>query len=58
MKRQISTVVTMKGKWTHIRLDVLVLEVERMLPDINADDGDVGWKAPVSLFVLRLRQFE
>ena len=29
-------------KNTHIGLDVLVLEVERVLPDIDADDGDVS----------------
>lgn len=27
---------------THIRLDVLVLQVERVLPDVDPDDGDVG----------------
>lgn len=27
---------------THVRLDILVLEVERVLPDINTDEGDVG----------------
>ena len=26
---------------THVSLDVVVLEVERVLPDVNADDGDV-----------------
>ena len=29
-------------KNTHIGLDVLVLEVERVLPDIDADDGNVS----------------
>jgi hypothetical protein len=28
---------------TYIRLDVLVLEVEGVLPDIDADDRDVGY---------------
>ena len=33
------------GRWenesgTHVGLDVLVLQVERVLPDIDADDGD------------------
>ena len=32
----------MNDKYTNIGLDVLVLEVERMLPDINANDGGVG----------------
>ena len=27
---------------THVDLDVEVLEVERVLPDVDADDGDVG----------------
>jgi hypothetical protein len=31
------------GTITHVRLDILVLEVEGVLPDIDADDGDVGW---------------
>ena len=26
---------------THVSLDVVVLEVERVLPDVDADDGDV-----------------
>ena len=29
---------------THVGLDVLVLQVERVLPDVNADDGDVRFK--------------
>lgn len=31
-----------KGRVTHVSLDVEVLEVEGVLPDINTDDGDVG----------------
>lgn len=27
---------------THIRLDILVLEVESVLPDINTDNGNKG----------------
>ena len=27
---------------TYVNLDVEVLEVERVLPDVDADDGDVG----------------
>ena len=27
---------------TYVSLDVEVLEVERVLPDVDADDGDVG----------------
>lgn len=27
---------------THVNLDVEVLQVERVLPDVHADDGDVG----------------
>jgi hypothetical protein len=27
---------------THIRLDIEVLEVKGMLPNVNANDGDVG----------------
>ena len=27
---------------THVRLDVEVLEVEGVLPDVDADDGDEG----------------
>ena len=30
------------GGKTHVGLDVEVLEVERVLPDVDADDGDVG----------------
>jgi len=26
--------------WTYVGLDVLVLNVESMLPDIDTDDGD------------------
>ena len=33
-----------KEKGTHVGLDVVVLEVERVLPDVDADDGDVGEK--------------
>jgi hypothetical protein len=28
------------GATTYIRLDVLVLEVERMLPNVDANDGN------------------
>ena len=28
---------------THVRADVLVLEVVGVLPDVNADEGNVGW---------------
>lgn len=27
-----------------VNLDVLVVEVEGVLPDVNAEDGNVGWK--------------
>ncbi len=27
---------------THIGLHVVVLELERVLPDVDADDGDMG----------------
>ena len=27
---------------TYVSLDVQVLQVERVLPDVDADDGDVG----------------
>jgi hypothetical protein len=30
------------NKDTNIGFDVLILEVERMFPDINTDDGDVA----------------
>ena len=31
-------------KMSHVGLYVLILEVERMLPDVNADDGQVREK--------------
>ena len=30
------------AKRTHVSLDVEVLEVESVLPNVNANDGDVG----------------
>jgi hypothetical protein len=42
------------GVITHVRLDVLVLEVEGVLPDVDADDRDVGWGV-VSASALSLR---
>ena len=32
----------MSRRETYVGLDVEVLEVERVLPDVDADDGDVG----------------
>ena len=31
------------GRETYIRLDVLVLEVESVFPDIDTDDGNVSY---------------
>ena len=33
---------TRHSRDTHVDLDVQVLKVERVLPDVDADDGDVG----------------
>ena len=38
-----TTIHSEEKQWnTHVDLDVEVLEVERVLPDVDADDGDVG----------------
>jgi hypothetical protein len=42
-RRRIIVQLSSCGVITHVRLDVLVLEVEGVLPDVDADDRDVGW---------------
>ena len=41
MRNQMSTQPEREGRDTHVDLDVEVLEVERVLPDIDTNDWDV-----------------
>ena len=44
LRQIIRTLISRKNSSTYVDLDVLVLEIEGMLPDVDTDDGDVSQK--------------